>query len=124
MITAAYALTVAPHEVIAASRDDAGRLDPARLISRLVAVWEQPAHREALTAFATHAIGGSDQVFVDYIQHAVLDTLVAELGISRGRRLGLTIVGTITTRYLLRLPSMTAPSPPELVRLMRAAAGC
>lgn len=125
MITSAYALTVAPHEVIAGSRDTTGRLDPAVLITRLVAVWEHPTHGRTLGEFARHAIGGADEaVFVDYVQRAILDTLVAELGIARGRRLGLTIVGTIVTRYLLRLPTMTAPGPPELVRLMRATAGC
>lgn len=125
LLTAAYALTIAPHEVVAASRDRSGRLDPAVLIARLVAVWEQPVHREALTGFARQAVGGEGRdVVVDYLQRAVFAEFVAELGIARGRRLGITIVGTIVARYLLELPGLAAAPADDVVRLMRATAGC
>lgn len=125
LLAATYALTIAPHEVIAASRDSAGRLDPVRLIRGLVAVWEHPDHRRALGGFAREAIaGGNREALADYLQHAVVEVLVDELGVDRGHRLGVTIVGTIMTRYLLELPGMATLPAPEVVRLMRVTAGC
>ncbi|WP_420112996.1 TetR family transcriptional regulator [Pseudactinotalea sp.] len=125
LLTAAYALTIAPHEVIAASRDGDGVLDPVRLIRGLVAVWENPEHRRALGGFARQAIAGDTRdTLADYLQHAVLDVLVEDLGLDRGRRLAVTIAGTVMTRYLLEVPGMSRLPAPELVRLMRVTAGC
>ncbi len=123
LLAAAHALTVAPHHVIEASRRD-GRIDPALLISALVAVWEHPGHGQALADLARSAIAGPEgTAVVGYLQDAVVDTLVVDLGIDRGRRLALTVIGTIMSRYVIRLPSMTSLSTTELVRLMRMTAG-
>jgi AcrR family transcriptional regulator len=123
LLAAAHALTVAPHQVIEASRRD-GRLDPSVLIGALVAVWEHPGHGQALAGLARSAIARTEgEAVVAYLQDAVVDTLVAELGIDRGRRLALTLIGTIMSRYVIRLPSMTALSTTELVRLMRLTSG-
>lgn len=125
LVAAVVALRVAPHHIVAASRDERGELDLATLIPALVALWERPERRPALVAFARElaADGPRAAALRAYLQRAVFDALAAALGQRRARRVAVVIVGLIFSRYVLRMPSMVSLTPTEVVELMLSMLG-
>lgn len=120
LVIAAVALRIAPHEVIAASIDGRGTVDPQRLARGFVEVWERPETREPLVAFAREAASGSRRstVLVEYLQNSVFDTLAASVGPERARRAAVAVVGLVFSRYVLRLPAMTVLTRAQLAELL------
>ena len=120
LIVAVVALRIAPHEVIAASTDARGTLDLERLARAFVEVWERPDTREPLVAFAREAASGSRRsaVLVEYLQKSVFDALAASVGAERARRVAVAVVGVVFSRYVLRLPAMTALTRAQLAELL------
>ena len=125
LIAAATALRIAPHDLLAAASTAGGGLDMPRLAHGIVALWESPEHQEALVRLARDLAAGGPRSapLVDYLQHAVLERLQLALGNERGRVAAVVIAGTLFTRYILRVQSMAALEPREVVRLMIAAIG-
>jgi AcrR family transcriptional regulator len=110
LIATVVSLRVAPHDVIAAATMPDGKLDLARLARGLVAVWEHPEHGELLAGFARQLVAGGPpaQVLSSYLQHTVFETLAAEFGHERARRMATALIGVIFSRYVLGLPTMSA----------------
>jgi AcrR family transcriptional regulator len=122
LVAAAIALRISPHEVIAVSTDDRGVLDLERLARAFVEVWESPATREPLVAFAREAASGSARsgVFVEYLQHSVFDALASAIGVAQARRVAVAVVGVVFGRYVLRLPAMASLTRAQLAELIRS----
>ena len=110
LLAAVVSLRAAPHHVIAAATLPDGSLDLPRLVRGLIAAWEHPEHGSRLAGFARQLVEGGPhaEALASYLQHAVFDTLAAHFGQERSRRMATALVGVIFTRYVLRLPSMTA----------------
>lgn len=122
LISAALALRIAPHQVVAHATAPDGSVDLGRLFHELVAVWEDPRTASALHALAARVLGqGPDAPTAQaYLQGAVFDPLVAALGQARARRVAVVVVGTIVNRYVIALPSMARMSRAEVVAQMVA----
>lgn len=120
LIAAATALRIAPHDLLEAVTIGDQGLDLPRLVHGIVTLWEHPDHREALTGLARALATGEQrsEVFVDYLQHSVLERLQRALGVERGRIATVAIAGTLFTRYVIGLPSMVALEPREVERLL------
>lgn len=130
LMAAALSLQVAPHHVVNAARTDDGRLDVTLLVRGLVSVWEHPEHGARLVGLARSLAAGGEQsqAMLGYIDRAVFQVLVSEYGREQARAMAVAIVGVIFTRYVLRLPAMTALTPREVARelldaLVRRGAG-
>lgn len=106
LVAAAGSLRAAPHDVIAMSRHDDGSIDLTRLAHGILAVWEHPVHGQRLATLARQLTsgGGSGASIAAYLQHAVFQPLVDEIGRDHARRLAAAIVGFIFGRYVLELP--------------------
>ncbi|WP_166787597.1 TetR/AcrR family transcriptional regulator [Cryobacterium levicorallinum] len=52
--------------------------------------------------------GPHAQALSSYLQYTVFETLTAEFGQERARRIATALIGVIFSRYVLTLPSMTA----------------
>ncbi|MFG6444669.1 TetR family transcriptional regulator [Microbacterium sp. P07] len=126
-IAAAVSLRVAPHHVIAAATMLDGTLHLPRLARGLIAVWEHPEHGQLLAGFARQLTAGGPhaQALSSYLQHTVLETLTAEFGQERARRMTTALVGVVFSRYVIRLPGMTALTADQtathLLSMMRSA---
>ncbi len=120
LLAAATALRIAPHDLLEAATVGEHGLDLQRLVHGIVALWEHPEHRAALTRLARELAAGGPraQAFVDYLQRSVLERLQRALGLERGRVAAAVIAGTLFTRYVIGLPSMTALEPRDVARLM------
>lgn len=126
LFVAAIALTTAPHHVVANSIRG-GELDVKRLAAGIVAIWEHDVHGPTLAKFAREIGSGGPQAAVlsDYLERSVFDALVAAIGRQNARSLAIIIVGTIFTRYVLRLPMMTALSQTEVSsQIVKMAQSC
>ena len=120
LIAAAIALRAAPHDVIALSRDDDGRLDLERLAHGVLAVWEHPEHGARLADLARRLVSdsGASETIGDYLQSSVFDPLVDELGRARARRMATALIGFLFGRYVIALPIFTRLSTEEAGRLL------
>lgn len=107
LVAAAIALRVAPHDVIALSRDSHGRIDVDRLAHGILAVWEDPEHGARLAESARRLASGSgsSETISDYIQNSVFEPLVDDFGRARAHRMATAIVGFLFGRYVLALPT-------------------
>ncbi|MCC2028621.1 TetR family transcriptional regulator [Microbacterium sp. YMB-B2] len=112
LLAVAVSLRAAPHQVIGAARDAEGRLDLARLVHGLVLVWEHPEHGARLASFARGLAAGDPRssVLSSYLQHTVFESLAAQFGQDRARRMATAIIGVIFGRYVLELPVLTGLS--------------
>lgn len=119
----ALAVRLAPHRVLDASIDDRGELDVRRLVRGMLLVWEHPEHGAALVGLARAAARGDSRVVIDYLQTAVFDRLVAAVGIRRGQRDAVAIVGVLFSRYVLEIPAMAALTTAEAERLLLSLLG-
>lgn len=110
LLAAVVSLRAAPHHVIAAATLPDGTLDLHRLVRALIAAWEHPEYGSRLAGFARQLVAGGPhaEALASYLQHAVFETLTEQFGQERARRMATALVGVIFTRYVLRLPSMTA----------------
>ena len=120
LIAAATTLHVAPHDVIALSRDEGGRLDLARLAHGILAVWEHPEHGVRLADLARRLASGDEvsTTISSYLQSSVFDPLAAEFGRERAHRLATAIVGFVFGRYVSALPMFAALSREDAGRLL------
>lgn len=125
LLAAVTALRIAPHDLLQAATVGEHGLDLPRLLHGIVALWERPEHREALTRLARELAAGGprSRAFADYLQHSVLERLQLALGVEQGRVAAVVIAGTLFTRYIIGLPSMAALPPHQVVRMMLAAMG-
>lgn len=125
LIAAATALRIAPYDLLEAATVGDDGLDMRRLVHGIVALWERPEHREALTRLARDLAAGGPRAdgLVDYLQRSVAERLQRALGLERGRIAMAVIAGTLFTRYVIRIPSMATLEPHEVVRLMLSAIG-
>jgi AcrR family transcriptional regulator len=122
LVAAAIALRAAPHDVIALSRDHDGVIDLSRLAHGILAVWEHPEHGARLAGFARRLAtgGGSAGSISEYIQHAVFQPLVDDVGREHARRIAVAVVGFVFGRYVLTLPMFTGLSREEAGHLLLA----
>ncbi len=122
LVAAAVSLRAAPHQVIASATDPDGTIDLTRLVRGLVQVWEHPEHGARLASFARDLAAGDERspTLMSYLQNTVFAALAAQFGQERARRMAIAIVGVIFTRYVLRLPAMTAPDPAGAATILLA----
>ncbi|WP_156761543.1 TetR/AcrR family transcriptional regulator [Microbacterium karelineae] len=122
LLTAAIALRVAPHEVVAASTDSGGEIDLGLLTELFVRIWEDPARGPSLEALAREAAAGSARsgAIVEYIQGAVIGQLTASFGAEKARRAAIVVVGVIFARYVLRVPALATLTPRQVIGTMRS----
>lgn len=115
LLAEAVALRAAPHDVIALSRDESGRIDLGRLAHGILAVWEHPEHGDRLADFARQLASGrgASATISDYIQNSVFAPLVDDVGLAHARRMAAAIVGFLFGRYVLELPMFTRLSRDE-----------
>ncbi|WP_192576809.1 TetR/AcrR family transcriptional regulator [Microbacterium algeriense] len=120
LVAAAIALRAAPHDVIALSRDEGGRVDLSRLAHGILAVWEHQEHGTRLAEFARRLASGdgSSDAIGDYIQRSVFEPLAVDFGREHARRIAVAVVGFLFGRYVLALPMFTAPTRDEAGRLL------
>ncbi|GEK80528.1 TetR/AcrR family transcriptional regulator [Agrococcus baldri] len=125
LVAAATALRIAPHDLLESVTVGEDGLDLPRLVRGIVALWEHPDHRAALTRLARDLAAGGPraEAFVDYLQRSVLERLQRALGVERGRVATVAIAGTLFTRYVIGLPSMAALEPREVEQLLLTAIG-
>ncbi|WP_176697118.1 TetR family transcriptional regulator [Microbacterium sp. 3J1] len=122
LLAAAIALRAAPHDVIALSRDESGRIDVDRLAHGILAVWEHPEHGARLAGFARRLSSGEGaaETISDYIQNSVFEPLAHDVGLPHARRMAAAIVGFVFGRYVLALPMFTRLSREEAGGLLRS----
>lgn len=120
LVAATIALHAAPHDVIALSRDDRGRIDVDRLAHGILAVWEHPEHGDRLAALARRLASASAEASTigDYIETSVYEPLVDDLGRARARRMATAIIGFVFGRYVVALPIFARLSREEAGRLL------
>lgn len=120
LMAAAVSLRAAPHQVLASATGPDGAIDLDRLVHGLVAVWEHPEHGARLTSFAQALAAGDERspALLSYLQNTVFGALAEHFGQERARRMAVAIVGVVFTRYVLRLPAMTAPGPARAAAIL------
>lgn len=123
LIALAITSRVAPHEVIALARDQAGRIQTPRLVQGLVAAWEDPAIGGRLVDAARRyaASDEASEAIAQYLQNAVFAPLVSDFGVARARGMAMTIVGFLYGRYVLRMPLLASLTKDEAVRHLLSA---
>ena len=120
LFAAAAALTISPDEVIAVARRADGGIDLQRLAHALVAVWEHPEHGARLASIARSFARGdvTAEAISQYLQHTVIDALMASYGRDKGAQLITAVVGFIFARYILGVEAIARLTQTEAVRLL------
>lgn len=122
LIAAAIGLTVAPHDLIAHARDRVtGKIRPDRLVSGLLAVWENPVTGQVLVRSAREysAQASSAELIASYLQDSVFAPLASDFGIARARRMIASIIGFLFARYVLEVPTFTSLGRAEAAEALR-----
>jgi len=100
----------------------------ARILRRLLAVWDDPTSGSPLRVLVT-AAGTEERAAVmlrEYLQRELLDPLAAHLATStedgnadaRAARAGVVLLGLIQARYVLALEPLSSAEPREIEALL------
>ena len=122
LFSAVMALTLSPSAVLSGALEGDPSALPERLVAAVTTAWDDPVTGAPLRTLVTEALQepAGRLALVEFLEREVVTALAERLrgpgATERAAAALTTIAGLIFTRYLLRLPSITAASPEQLTR--------